>query len=686
MTSKESILKGLNENQKKVAQHIRGNLMVCSIPGSGKTSTVVSRAAYMIEDGVEPSSILLFTFTKKAANEIKERLTNKIGDIARSVTVSTYHSFCSKLLRKYAEFAGLTRSYSIYDDEDKAVLLKRIVSRYYSELTEDEYGNDLTKQEIKDHTKKVGYYIAEQKKNYIFPDEAKSIAKNRQYKYKNEEDYANIYEEYETELKNNNAVDFDNLIIFMVKIMNQYPDIRKRITEQYRFLIADEVQDSSFVDVNFIFLLGEENGNMCLVGDPDQSIYRFRGANTNYLYKRIDQNKTFTFYELGQNYRSTKNIVNAYASVIKKNPRRSHDADMHTDNDTGEKIIIQKCANPKDEAYSIAKHIKNILKITQNNNIPYTYDDFAVLCRMTFQTRVIEQAFLENNIRYEIVSGVSFYSRKEIKDILGYLYFIENPLNTVALKRIINAPNRKIGEKSYEKLEALMLKKIGSYGIIDINKMIDILQECAKETKGVAAKGLKLFIDNISAIKSYIDIPDVKVDEIIRYVINTVDYNAYLSRTERIEEEYENRIMNLSELQEIASGYDTLAEFLSDTSLADKRDDEQGENEDSDIKGHVKIMTMHASKGLEFGTVFIAGANETIIPSSRSISDSDIQEERRLFYVAMSRAKELLFIFNNKSMLKNGYYMALEPSRFLSEINQEYTYQVKPSVNTANAV
>lgn len=661
LNAKERILSGLNESQQKVASDVYGNMMVNSCPGSGKTRTLIARAAYMIEDGINPSSILMFTFTKKAANEIKERLKSTVGEKAIAITVSTYHSFCAMLLRRYCSYAGLGNKFVIYDDEDKKNLIKKIIINTSLKIPVDE--------KISETVKKLSFYIAKQKEKMFSPKMAIDAAvNNREFVYP---ELANVfsllYETYEKKLLQNNAVDFDNLIIMMVKIMRQYPEVRNAITSRWKYLIADEVQDSSIVDVNFIFLLGEENGNMCLTGDTDQSIYRFRGANTDYLNKRVDDNKTFKFYALGQNYRSTKNIVGAYASLIKQNPRK-YNFDVHTDNNPGTKVILKDCMSAKQESFIVADTIKKVLAISKQQSKKWNYSNFSILCRMTMQTRVIEDALLERNIPYKIVSGTSFYSRKEVKDIMSYLYFIYNPNNLASLERIINIPKRKIGEKSYQSLEEQVLQTKAQYGIMDINKMIDILSNC--KLKGSANKGLVSFVSTIKDMSNKLLSNSLSASKAVRYVIDTINYHNYLNDSAgEGEEQIETRMDNLLELQSLASKYSSIDEFVENMMLIEANEKTNNELDDN---GKVQIMTIHASKGLEFDVVFLIGINDGIIPSFRCQNEKDVQEERRLMYVAMSRAKELLHITVPKSTIRNGTMVSLSPSPFLKEINDNY--------------
>jgi DNA helicase-2/ATP-dependent DNA helicase PcrA len=632
MTNKQLILSELNEQQIGPVVDYNGAMAIIAGPGSGKTKTVISRCAYMIEDGIDPNKIVLFTFTKKAANEIKERLYNKIGDISNMVTVSTYHSFCGKILRKYADRLGWKKNFSIYDDNDKNRIIELILKRN---------NNDRIK------ARQLNSSFSRFKEKMISPSLAKDNATN-----KYEQMVAEYYEEYANELKNNNAFDFDDLIYFVIRLCEQYEDILSSINQRFEYIIADESQDSSPRDLRLILFLGGINMNICLVGDDDQSIYSFRGVNIDSYYKFID-NYNLKKYILGRNYRSTKTIVDAAQSVIAKNNNRLEKY-LYTENNNGNKIAYISLQDNESEAEYVSRTIKALI-----NNTNHSYKDIAILYRVSFLSRIIEKTLFKNGIPYTISNGCAFYNRIEIKDIIGYLKYVANPQDLVALERIINVPRRGIGDVSLDKImqscqDYIMCDKMG----LDALKNIKL--------KGKAQKGLNNFISIIEQIRCDLS-NGISLDKIINKIIKLTKYEEYL--LDLSEEELDDRINNLEELKKLSLKYQTLDEFLEAIALYEE---DTKTNEENDTSDKVSLMTMHASKGLEFPIVIIVGANQNIIPYQKSLKENNVAEERRLFYVAMTRAKEELFITRPKKIITGYQQVSFLQSQFVNEINPSF--------------
>lgn len=631
LSVKERILSRLNEQQRIAAVNYNGACAINAVPGSGKTATLIARAAFMIEDGVSPRNILLFTFTRKAAQEIKERVQAQIGEKANGITVGTYHSFCMRLLRRYADYLGWTKNFSIYDEEDKMAVLKPLCKAAGEEATV------------------IASRISHYKQNLMSPVMAAQRAEN-----KLEIASATIYQQYAQIMKESNAFDFDDLIYFAIKLMEEYSDVRKEVNHRYTYITCDEAHDSSVEDLRLIELLGGKIFNVCLILDCDQSIYGFRGANMCAVYEYMDKHN-FVQYMLERNYRSTQTIVNAARSMIINNDEPIQKKG-YSKNVEGMKIVCTALGDAKDEANYIVRVIKTMSKKG------YTHKDIAVLYRMQYLSRSMEEALLKNSIPYQIVGGCPFYNRKEIKDVLSYAKFLVNPYDLEAFKRIINVPKRGIGEKNLEKI-------ISCYKHLSCDTIPTegLLQACKEvECRGKVKLAMEQFITIISQLTNFAEIntPVKVIDEILRLT----GYTDYLEKTEL--DTVDERIDNLIELEEIAAGYTDLQEFLNNMILnTQKTNDNTGGEE---LFDGVNLMSMHASKGLEFPVVIMIGSNEGTIPHFKAIQANDVSEERRLFYVAMTRAKELLFITRPKVTVSQGVPKYSSQSRFIKEIDPEY--------------
>lgn len=625
---KERILGRLNEQQREAAINYQGPCVVNAAPGAGKTATLIARAAYMIEDGVSPDHILLFTFTRKAAKEIKDRVQAQIGEKAKGITVGTYHSFCMRLLRRYADNLGWTKNFSIYDDEDKQGILK-----------------PLCKALDQDHRTIAGT-ISRYKQNLLSPTEAQQIAENN---YENVA--AQIYEQYMQRMKSANAFDFDDLIYFAIRLLEAFPEVKATVNRKYTHITCDEAHDSSVEDLCLIQLLGGDSMNVCMILDCDQSIYSFRGANMAAVYEFIEDYE-FRQFMLERNYRSTQTIVDAARSMIAKN-QEPFQKEVYSKNEIGTDIIYSVLGDTQNEAAQVVRTLKAMHKQG------YAYKDMAVLYRMQFLSRNVEEALLKNSIPYQVVGGCPFYSRKEIKDIVSYARFIQNPYDYEAFKRIVNTPKRGVGDKSLQRIfschESIICDTMPVDGLLTACKRVMF--------KGKSKDAMANFVAMMEQLMNYAECnsPKDTIDEIIKLT----GYCSYLRESDK--DKADERIENLMELEEIACAYTELQDFLNNMILNTQKSEDGDE-----IFDGVNLMTMHASKGLEFPVVIMIGANEGVIPHFKASLDGDVSEERRLFYVAMTRAEKYLFIMRPKIMMRAGAPSYCRESRFVAEINPSY--------------
>lgn len=631
--TKQEILNGLNEEQQKpVIDHLGPQFIVAG-PGSGKTHTIISRTQYMILDGLNPSNFLLFTFTNKAAKEIKKRIASAIGEeTAAKITMGTYHSFCCKLLRQYVseDILGFTKSFSIFDTDDSTKVLKKIKTDDMEE-------------------KKLADYISKKKHKLISPQKAMENINDPLAKY---------YSDYQDELWRQNAMDFDDLIYNAIKLLEMYPDIKLKVNDKYKYISSDEYHDSSSADIRLIELLAGEDKNVCFILDDNQSIYSFRGADLTAVLNIRNVFPDLKTFFLNQNYRSTNMIVNASKSLIANN-KNQIEKQIFTENEKGDPVILLEEADPNFEALRVVKTIQLVKK-----KYGYKYSDCAILYRTSAQSRPLEEMLLKYNMPYEILSGLNFFERKEVKDIVSFVSFIINSHNVERFARIVNIPKRGIGAKTIEKIIDESRSEVVPIDMVAACK--NLLNKKGKEgLTGKAKEGIQQFVEFIDGIKNVMD--DLTVPELISYIVKESNYYDYLKAED--EEKFEDRILNLVELVNLAHTYNTVEEFLEKACL--DRKEEEEENTDK-----VQLLTMHMSKGLEYKCVFIIGSNEGTCPHIRSMAfESQIEEERRLYYVGMTRAEKNLFLLRPKRVMQNGYYVAARPSRFLSEIDKKYLYK-----------
>lgn len=648
---KYDILAPLNDKQKIAAINYKGPSVIEAIPGSGKTKTLVLKTAYMIEDGVEPSSILLFSFTRKAANEIKERLIATIGSIAEQVTASTFHSFCARNLRTFADLIGYDKTFSIYDDEEKCSTLRDVFLSMQISQEDVDISN-------------IVYNISRYKGQYKTPFQARESLPS------NPTDYdlmvVDIYEQYQRLLAANNAMDFDDLLFYMTWILEHNENARNIMHSRFKYISCDENQDSSYLDSKFIeFMVNEDTNNICLLGDSDQAIYAFRGSSPDNLANLM---KTFNakLYHLDTNYRSTQTIVNAGKSLIDHNPILLDEKHPTTNNEVGDKIIHMICHDNSQESLKISSLIEGMIRLSKDDEHPVKYEDIAILVRASYLTRSIEDAFLRYHIPYIIVNGTGFYDRMEVKDIVSYIKFIMNPRDMVAFKRIANIPKKKLGEMAIKNITDYIMQESSKYGIIGIKDIATILKEYSNNDGSRYKSGINKLINDIQDIVSYAEVNTLPIN-IIDKVLTVTDYKKYLETTDK--KNHGDRWGNVQELLRIASAYSDLQEFIECMTLT--RDVVSDTEDDSNINA-VKVMTMHGSKGLEFKVVILPSCNDDIIPHFKTKTEKELQEERRLMYVAMTRAKKNLIISHTEQTFVFGKIKKNRPSRFISEIDSKY--------------
>ncbi len=646
----DKFLNKLNPMQCEAVTTTEGPLLVLAGAGSGKTTVLVNRIAYIIDKcHTSPYNILAITFTNKAANEMKERINKILGENASGMWIGTFHSVCVKILRSSIDFLGYSKDFVIYDSADSKTLMKECIR----ELDLDEKNFP-----VKNVLSIISGAKNDMMDEYVFEKE-----------YRN--DYrmsiiSKLYHKYQAKLKNNNALDFDDIILLTVKILSKNPDVLLKYQSRFEYILVDEYQDTNNSQYMLINLLGGGYNNVCVVGDDDQSIYKFRGANIGNILSFNKDYKDAKVIKLEQNYRSTQNILDAANAVIKNNSGRMGKA-LWTDNGEGDKIFVYTGANEYDEGRFIAKEIK---KRFDNGG---KFSDCAILYRTNAQSRVIEEMLMREAIPYRVLAGLRFYDRKEIKDIIAYLRLIHNTSDDLSLKRIINEPKRKIGNATVEKAQRLANENKCS--VFDIIKNADRYEELKS-----SAQKLKQFADMINELVSVKN--KIKISEFVEKVMNNTGYMESLTLDNTIENQ--TRMDNLEEFMSVVTEFEgneeyngTLSEFLEGVSLVADID---AYDEDLDA---VVLMTIHSAKGLEFPTVFLSGIEEGLFPGIRSMTDDEsIEEERRLCYVAITRAKEKLYLTKTTSRTIFGKTTPSFPSRFFNEIPKEYLEDVNTISST----
>lgn len=638
-----SIYDKLNEQQKEGVFTTEGAVLILAGAGSGKTGVLTHRIAHLIDDlGVNSYNILAITFTNKAAKEMKERVDRLVGMGADSAWIMTFHAACVRILRRYICRIGYDNNFTIYDTDDQKSVIKDILKR-----------KNLDPKQYKDRT--ILSVISNAKDNLISPDDMYQSSGGNYNTMKT----AEIYREYQEQLKKNNAVDFDDIIGLTVKLFNEDKEVLRYYQERFRYIMVDEYQDTNRAQFNLIRLLAGGHGNLCVVGDDDQSIYKFRGADINNI---LDFEKYFNdakIIKLEQNYRSTQKILDVANEVIKNNAGRK-DKRLWTSVKDGTKVIFNVYENGYEEARGIAEDIAH-----RHLHDRKDYSNFAILYRTNAQSRSLEEKLIEKNIPYRIYGGINFYARREIKDILAYLKTIDNARDDLAVKRILNVPKRGIGAASVAKVDDYAYEN-------DITFYVALRQ--AKEVPGLqrAVSKVEGFVTQIEVLKSKSQY--IGVGKLIEEIIETVGYSDYIDAESESDEQATERRQNIDELISKAVQYEetvdepSLSGFLEEVALVADIDN-LDENNDM-----VSLMTIHSAKGLEFPIVYLAGMEDGLFPSYMSIStgdESDIEEERRLCYVGITRAKETLIMSAARMRTVRGETQMNRPSRFVREIPKE---------------
>ena len=644
-----SFLDDLNPMQQKAAAHIEGPLLIIAGAGSGKTRVLTYRIANLLEHGVAPYNILAITFTNKAAREMKERAAKLIGKAAENVWLSTFHSFCARFLRREIEITNIyQKNFTIYDASESLSLIKAALKEM--NLSDKQYVPN-----------SISYTISAAKNMLMSPAEfIDSISKNDYHKQK----VGEIYELYQKKLVENNALDFDDLLMVTVNILNKNAEVLEKYQNRFKYIMVDEYQDTNGAQYQLTRLLAKKHRNICVVGDADQSIYGWRGADMSNILDFEKDYKETTVIKLEQNYRSTKTILEAANSVISENTNRKKKT-LWTDNNTGDKIAVYQALNEWDEGRFVAKTSKKIKENGEN------YGDIAVLYRTNAQSRVIEETFMKEGVPYVIVGGLKFYDRKEIKDILAYLKTIYNPLDSVSLNRIINVPKRGLGATSIGKIAAFAAENELSFF------------EIIGNPETIAAVGLSkratAALEDFSALIFELmgEAENLPISAFVEKVMNKTGYMKELE-AEGDNPEAIARIENLKEFIGVAQDFEksadepNLEEFLAQVALIADVDTANFEDD------RVTLMTLHAAKGLEFPHVFMTGMEEGIFPHARTLmNENEVEEERRACYVGITRAEKKLYLSYAYSRTLYGRESANSPSRFIEEIPENLMEETK---------
>ena len=620
-------LEYLNDRQKEAVLYGDGPLLILAGAGSGKTSVLTKRVAYLIKErNISPKNIVAITFTNKAAKEMKERIIKEVGKEGYDIQISTFHSFGLRIIKENYEKLGYEKNFTIIDSDDSLTVVKKILK---------EMGIDSTRF----NPKFIKNQISSCKNEMVTPEKYKNLVNDElsDITYK-------VYKKYQDTLLRNNSLDFDDLLIKPIELFNKYKEVLENYQELFKYVFIDEYQDTNEAQYILSKMISAKYKNICVVGDDAQSIYSWRGANFKNILNFEKDYKNAKVILLEQNYRSTKTILNAANSVIKNNINKK-DKNLWTDNETGEKIKYVRTNDEKDEASYVTREIRNLV----NNGV--SLDDIAVLYRTNAQSRTIEEGFLNSNIPYRIVGAFAFYSRKEIKDLLAYLKLIYNTKDDVSLMRIINYPKRKIGAKTIENLSMdAVLNGTSMFDVISSGKELEfkklILEMKEKSEVLSLTETIDMVLDK-SGIKS-----ELESEHTLEADIRLENLNEFKSITKTFEEE---------------SGIASLEDFLNEVSLVSDVNDQKNDNSPK-----VTLMTIHAVKGLEYKYVFVIGMEENIFPHVNSCEeDGGIEEERRLCYVAITRAKEKLYLVNALRRMLYGKTSVNMPSRFINEIDKD---------------
>ena len=643
MSISAKLLEGMNERQKEAVQHTQGPLLIMAGAGSGKTRVLTHRMAYILaEEEVHPWNILAITFTNKAAREMKERVSQLVGPQAEDMWVSTFHSMCVRILRRDIELLGYQRSFTICDPSEQQTAMKRILKKLDIDSEKYDYRMILNR-------------ISQAKNDLEDVEEF-----NKKYTGYVEQIIGKCYREYQKELAKSMTLDFDDLIMLTVQLFQKYPETLQYYQQKFQYIHVDEYQDTNHAQYRLVTMLAKKFKNICVVGDADQSIYGWRGADMSNIleFEKDYQNAKVVLLE--QNYRSTKTILQAANHVIENNVNRKVKK-LWTENEEGQPITYYRAQSEQDEGCYVLSQIQSLLRDG------YHYDDFAILYRTNAQSRVMEENLLKSNIPFRLVGGQRFFERLEIKDLLAYLRLIVNPQDDLSFRRIVNSPKRGVGATSLEKLSNFA--SMHQFSLLEASS-----QTAISPLSGKAAKSLEKFAEMIEDLRKMQEF--LSISEFVEQVIEKTGYLAALEQQHTMEADA--RIENIQEFISVAKQFEQdrleeeledspLLQFLTDLSLVSDADSDDGDGR------MVTLMTLHAAKGLEFPVVFIIGLEEGIFPSLRSMMENgdDVEEERRLAYVGITRAEQKLFLTNAYSRLLYGRTQTNRPSRFILEIGEE---------------
>ena len=634
----QELIEGLNNKQKEAVLQTEGPCLVIAGAGSGKTKVLTHKIAYLIaKKNIAPWNILAITFTNKAANEMKERIEKLVGDVAKDIWMGTFHSICVRILRKYIDRIGFDSSFLIFDTSDQRTLVKECLKALN---IDDKMFTD----------RSVLAEISNAKNEMLEPN-AYSVKYASDFR---KAKIGEIYALYQKRLKENNAIDFDDIINYTIKILTENPDALEYYTEKFKYVLVDEYQDTNKAQFTLVTILASRCGNITVVGDNDQGIYSFRGADISNILNFEKDFPGTKIIKLEQNYRCTGNILKAANAVIKNNETK-YDKKLWTENDEGNLPCIYQGDDEYDEARYIVEQI-NHLKTEEY----FKYSDYAILYRMNSQSRAIEDILLRENIPYKVIGGLKFYERKEIKDTIAYLRLIANTSDNISLKRIINEPKRGIGKTSLDNIEEISYQA----GL----SMYEVIRHADQYGLNRVFANSREFINLIEEMRSKKD--ELEISDLIKLVLNKSGYTKALELENTVEAE--TRLQNIEELLTVAMEFEeefaenSLNEFLESITLSSDVDN----LEESDEK--VRLMTLHSAKGLEFPTVFLVGMEEGIFPGYKTIGEpKELEEERRLFYVGITRAKQYLYLTcaKRRTIFGSTSYNAI--SRFVKEIPED---------------
>ena len=632
-------IENLNPQQLQAVRHGEGPLMVVAGAGSGKTRVITCRIAHLIkEKGISPERILAITFTNKAAGEMKERVRNMLDLRGAFPWVSTFHSFCLRILRQHISELGFSNDFVIYDAQDQLTLVKQCMK--VAQISAEAFP-----------PKTLLHHISGFKNDFLMPEDLQLEAMPYGHQLK----AAGLYPGYQSALKKNNALDFDDLLVFAVRLFQECPTLQSYYNDKFRYILVDEFQDTNAAQYKLVRLLSQSHHNICVVGDDDQSIYRWRGANIENILKFENDFPGTTVIKLEENYRSTQNILNAAGGVVREN-RNRRDKTLWTKNEKGSPVLCYKAGDENDEADFVCEKI-----LALNRDEGFSFNEMAILYRTNAQSRVMEDMLRRKGLPYQVIGGLRFYERREIKDVLAYMRVVLNPSDSVSLKRILNVPARGIGKTSVEKVEAYCREK----GLTLLEGLRD--NEQGKMTAPAAGRKISQFLEIIAHLDATFQQGNPL--DLLREVIDRSGYGEMLEAENT--HESKGRIENLNELfsaveQSVENGEGSLQEFLDSASLVadlDNLDDE---------RGVLPLMTLHTCKGLEFSSVFLVGMENGLLPHASSMSDpEEYEEERRLCYVGFTRARKKLFVTHARQRRIFGNIFNYPPSDFLLSIPDE---------------